>query len=484
MTQPRLQRSTDPRPKTGIVHLGLGAFFRAFGAQITSDAMTASGGDWGIVGVSLRSSDLRDALRDQGWAYTAVSVGAEAETPRVFEILNDVLVAPQNPAAVLKAMADADVHIVTLTVTEKGYCHIPATGKLDRGHPDIAHDLASQLPKSAIGYIVRALAKRMRAGAPAFTVMSCDNLPQNGRLLRGLVLEFAALVDPELQRWIAENARFPCTMVDRITPATTQDDIARIAALTGCYDAAPVVHEPFAQWVIEDSFVADARPDWTAAGAELVPDVAFHEEMKLRMLNGAHSALAYTGYLTGYETISDTVADPVFERFVHGLWAEIMPTVTAPAGVDLSDYATSLFARFANPNIRHRTWQIAMDGSQKLPQRLLGTMGDAHKSGRDTPLMCLAVAAWMFYVRGIDEAGDAIDLRDPLASELHALTANADGPEATVTALLGMSAVFPEGLAHQLKAPLTAAAKEVWAFGVRRAIERAVSAPQEIEERT
>ena len=484
MTQPRLQRSTDPRPKTGIVHLGLGAFFRAFGAQITSDAMTASGGDWGIVGVSLRSSDLRDALRDQGWAYTAVSVGAEAETPRVIEILNDVLVAPQNPAAVLKAMADADVHIVTLTVTEKGYCHIPATGKLDRCHPDIAHDLASQLPKSAIGYIVRALAKRMRAGAPAFTVMSCDNLPQNGRLLRGLILEFAALVDPELQHWIAENARFPCTMVDRITPATTQDDIARIAALTGCYDAAPVVHEPFAQWVIEDSFVADARPDWTAAGAELVPDVAFHEEMKLRMLNGAHSALAYMGYLAGYETISDTVADPVFEGFVHGLWDEIMPTVKAPAGVNLSDYATSLFARFANPNIRHRTWQIAMDGSQKLPQRLLGTMSDAHKSGRDTPLMCLAVAAWMFYVRGVDEAGNAIDVRDPLAGELDALTAAADGPEATVTALLGMSAVFPEGLARQLKAPLTAAAKEVWAFGVRAAIERAVNAPQETEERT
>ena len=262
------------------------------------------------------------------------------------------------------------------------------------------------------------------------------------------------------------------------------ESVTRIAALTGCYDAAPVVHEPFAQWVIEDSFVADARPDWTAAGAELVPDVAFHEEMKLRMLNGAHSALAYTGYLAGYETISETVADPVFKRFVHGLWDEIMPTVKAPAGVDLSDYATSLFARFANPNIRHRTWQIAMDGSQKLPQRLLGTMGDAHKSGRDTPLMCLAVAAWMFYVRGVDEAGNAIDVRDPLAGELDALTAAADGPEATVTALLGMSAVFPEGLARQLKAPLTAAAKEVWAFGVRAAIERAVNGPQETEERT
>ena len=473
MTPPRLHRSAGPRPKTGIVHLGLGAFFRAFGVPIISDAMAAGGGDWGVVGVSLRSADVRDALQGQGWAYTALSIGAEAETPRVIEVLNDVLVAPEDPEAVLRAMADVDVRIVTLTVTEKGYCHIPATGKLDHAHPDIVHDLASLHPKSAIGFIVRALARRMQAGTTAFTVVSCDNLPQNGQLLRGLVLELAGLIDPKLRDWIADHAQFPCTMVDRITPATTADDIARIAHVTGWHDAGPVAHEPFAQWVIEDTFVANARPDLAAAGVEFVADVSAHEEMKLRMLNGTHSALAYTGYLAGYETISQTVADPVLDRFVWGLWDEIIPSVTAPVGVDLNAYATSLFARYANPNIRHRTWQIAMDGSQKLPQRMLGTVRDALDEGRATPLLCLAIAAWMFYVRGVDEGGNEIDVRDPLMSELRALTDGANGAEASVAALLDMRAVFPEYLAHRLNVPLTAAAKEVWTYGVRVAVERA-----------
>jgi fructuronate reductase len=475
MTQSNLQRSADPRPKTGIVHLGLGAFFRAFGCPFISDAMATGGGDWGITGVSLRNPDVRDALRDQGWAYTAVSVGADAETPRVIEVLNDVLVAPENPLAVVQAMADTDVRIVTLTVTEKGYCHIPATGKLDHSHPDIVHDLENPLPRSAIGFIVSALAERMRAGARPFTVLTCDNLPQNGLLVRGLVLEFAGLVDPKLQDWIAKNTCFPCTMVDRITPATTADDIARIAEMTGLYDAAPVVHEPFGQWVVEDNFVDDRRPDLAAAGVELVEDVSRHEDMKLRMLNGTHSALAYAGYLAGHETISQTVTDPVMDKFVRGLWGEIIPSVAAPSGVDLQEYATSLFARYSNPNIQHRTWQIAMDGSQKLPQRLLGTVRDAFDADRETPLLCLAIAAWMSYVRGVDEAGNAIDVRDPLAEKLRALADNANGSDEAVAALLGVRAVFPEDLQLSLRSPITAAAKDVWAVGVRAAIDQASS---------
>lgn len=473
MTQPRLQRSDAPRPKTGIVHLGLGAFFRAFGCPLISDAMAVRGDDWGIVGVSLRSPDVREALRDQGWAYTAVSIGAEAEVPRVIEILNDILVAPEDPAAVLRAMAAANVRIVTLTVTEKGYCHIPATGKLDCSHADIAHDLAHPLPKSAIGFIVRALAMRMEAGTAPFTIISCDNLNQNGKLLRGLVLEFARLVDPKLRDWIADNGCFPCTMVDRITPATSADDVARIAALTGKYDAAPVVHEPFAQWVIEDTFVAGERPALAAVGVELVADVSAHETMKLRMLNGTHSALAYTGYLAGHETISQTVADPVLNHFAHGLWTEIMPTVTAPSGVDLAQYAAALSARYANPNIKHRTWQIAMDGSQKLPQRMLGTVRDAFDAGRDTPLLCLAIAAWMFYVRGVDEVGEPIDVRDPLAQEIRTIADSANGPEETVAGMLAMQAIFPADLADLLHQQVTAAAKDIWVHGVRAAIERA-----------
>jgi len=484
MTAKRLERSVDPRPKTGIVHLGLGAFFRAFGVPAISDAMAASGGDWGILGVSLRSAGIRDALRDQGWAYTAVSMGADRETSRVIEALNHVLVAPEDPAAVLRSMEDPSVRLVTLTVTEKGYCHIPATGALDRTHPDIAHDLTSPLPKSAIGFIVHALKSRMYAGTRPFTVMTCDNLPQNGQLVRGLVLEFAEMLDPKLRAWIAENGCFPSTMVDRITPATTADDIVRIADQTGVYDAAPVVHEPFSQWVIEDAFVDNARPDFAAAGVELVRNVSCHEDMKLRMLNGTHSALAYVGYLAGYETISQTVADPVMERFVHSLWAEIIPAVEAPTGVNLDDYASSLFERYANPNIRHRTWQIAMDGSQKLPQRILGTMRDALAAGRETPFLCLAVAAWMFYVRGVDEAGNAIDVRDPLAGELRERAHAANGPDDTVATLLNMRAIFPQDLADRLKEPLTVAARQVWALGVRGAVESTLTNTNNTTERS
>jgi len=487
MTRPRLYRSDQPRPTTGIVHLGLGAFFRAFGAPAISDAMAAGdkanrGGDWGVIGVSLRHADVRDALRDQGWAYTAASIGAQGESLRVIEVLNDVLVAPEDPAAVLEAMMDPSVRIVTLTVTEKGYCHIPATGKLDLSHADIAHDLDSTRPRSAVGFIVHALAARRQAGTAPFTVMTCDNLPQNGQLLRGLVLEFAGMLDPELCDWIAREGRFPCTMVDRITPATTDADIARIAALSGRYDASPVVHEPFSQWVVEDNFVGDARPDFTAAGVALVADVSLHEEMKLRMLNGTHSALAYSGYLAGHETIAQTVADPVLAQFARNLWAEIIPAVAAPKGVDLNEYAASLLDRYSNPNIRHRTWQIAMDGSQKLPQRMLGTIGDAHDAGRETPFLCLAVAAWMSYVRGVDETGDAIDVRDPLAQELRALTDAASGARETVDALLGMRAIFPPELAQILNAPVTAAAQEVWTLGVRGAIAQCnTSSPNLIE---
>ncbi|MGB3408507.1 MAG: mannitol dehydrogenase family protein [Jannaschia sp.] len=461
----------DPRPGTGIVHLGLGAFFRAFGCVYVADAMAASGGDWGIVGVSLRSPATRDALRGQGWSYTSLTLGPDGEVPRRIDVLNGVLVAPEDPAAVLAAMADATVRIVTLTVTEKGYCHNPATGMLNPDHPDIVHDLAGVEPVSAIGFLVRALQMRRAAGLSPFTVLTCDNLPENGRVLRRVVLDFAHRTDPALADWIASEGRFPSTMVDRITPATTQADIVRVAALAGWPDAAPVLHEPFAQWAVEDDFVEDARPDLAAAGVEMVADVTAHEHMKLRMLNGTHSALAYTGYLAGHETVAATVADPVFARYVRGLWSEIIPTVTAPDGVDLSDYADALFGRYANPAIRHRTWQIAMDGSQKLPQRILGTLAEALDAGRDAPGLCLAVAAWMRYVGGTDERGQAIDVRDPLAARLRDLATTADGPRGVVTALLSVREVFSADLAARLEGPVGKAAERLWSLGARAAIQ-------------
>ncbi|WP_404807668.1 mannitol dehydrogenase family protein [Loktanella gaetbuli] len=462
------------RPATGIVHLGLGAFFRAFGCVYIADAMAASGGDWGIVGVSLRSPDTRDALRLRDWHYTSVTLAPEGEQTRDITLLNDVLVAPENPEAVLATMTDPGVRIVTLTVTEKGYCHNPATGKLNLDHPDIRHDLSHDLPVSAPGFLVRALARRRAAGTPPFTVLTCDNLPNNGRLVREMVLQLARQIDPPLADWIAAEGRFPSTMVDRITPATTQADIARVTALTGIPDAAPVLHEPFSQWAVEDDFVGGTRPDLRAAGVELVADVTAHEDMKLRMLNGTHSALAYTGYLAGHETIADTVADPDFAAYVHALWSEISPAVTAPQGVSLTEYADALMDRYANPAIRHRTWQIAMDGSQKLPQRILGTVRDNLDAGRPVEGLCTAIAAWMRYVTGTDAAGQPIDVRDPMADRLHALAQSQDDPAGIVASLLSVAEIFPRDLADRLQGPVSQAASVIWQDGVRAAIKRAI----------
>jgi fructuronate reductase len=474
--QPRLRRRGGPRPGVGIVHLGLGAFVRAHVAVYVAEAMARAGGDWGIVGVSLVTPTQRDRLAPQGFAYTAVELGPDGETPRVIEVVEDVLVAPEDPEAVLAAMADPQVRIVSLTVTEKGYCHAPATGRLDLAHPDIVHDRAApDAPRSAPGFLVAALARRRAAGVAPFTVVACDNLPGNGRLLRGVVLALAGLVDPGLAGWIAAEGAFPSTMVDRIVPATEPEDVLRLARRTGVLDLAPVLHEPFRQWVVEDEFVGGARPDLAAVGVELVADVTPFETMKLRCLNGTHSALAYLGYLAGHETISDTVADPAFAGYCRRLWrAEILPTVTAPPGVDLAGYVEALGARYANPAIRHRTWQIAADGSQKLPQRLLATIADARAAGLATPGLALAVAAWMRYVGGTDERGAPIDVRDPLAGRLRALCDGAGGPEARVAALLAVGEVFPAALAEapDFRAAVTAASRELHALGARAAAAR------------
>ncbi|AMY70509.1 mannitol dehydrogenase family protein [Frigidibacter albus] len=465
----RLYRVPVAAP-AGVVHLGLGAFFRAHGAVFVAEAMQASGGDWGIIGVSLQSPGTRDKLRPQGWAYTAVELGPQGETPQVVTVLRDVLVAPEDPQAVLDAMAAPAVRIVSLTVTEKGYCHEPSTGRLNPDHPDIVHDLATPLPKSAPGFLVRALQARRAAGAVPFTVLCCDNLPENGRVLRGVVLDLARLIDPALADWIAAEGAFPCAMVDRIVPATTAADLDRLEAATGLRDEAPVMHEPFRQWVIEDDFVGGARPDLAAVGVQLVADVTPYEHMKLRMLNGTHSSLAYLGYLAGHETIAATVADPVFARFARRLWRdEIIPALTPPPGEDLAAYAAALAARYANPAIRHRTWQIAMDGSQKLPQRILGTIAEGRAAGRPVPGLTLAVAAWMRYASGRDEASRAIEVKDPLAPQLAALWR--DDPAETVAGFLGLSQVFPAVLREDagFAAELTAALARLVREGARAA---------------
>ena len=463
--------------KTGIVHLGLGAFFRAHGAPFIQQAMHQSGGDWGIVGVCLKTPHLRDKLSIQNWRYHTVSQSDHHGIIEEITIFNDVLFAPENPQAVLNVMAHDDIKIVTLTVTEKGYCYLPSSGTLDVEHPDIISDLTGPHPVSAIGYLVHALQLRYQQGKAPFTILSCDNLPQNGVLLKDLVLTLADKIDPELARWIKENARFPSSMVDRITPATTQDDIAYLAQHKNIVDQAPVMHEPFAQWVIEDDFVNHARPQFEEVGVEMVHDVTAHETMKLRLLNGSHSALAYLGYLAGYQTISEVIRDEVLTSYLRRLWDEIIPSMNAPTGVSLTRYADQLYERYANQAIQHKTWQIAMDGSQKLPQRLLSTLQDNFDNGRDHKCLLLAVAGWMRYVTGRDEQGGAIDVRDPLIDKIRAQIAtcdNPDSPASIVSSLLEMEMIFPQKLATQIEKPLRGVATLLWRKGALKAAEELI----------
>ena len=430
--------------EAGIVHLGLGAFVRAHMATYTDDLLAIEPGPWGIAGVSLRRPDQRDALAPQDGLYTALQRDGAGMQARIVGCLRRTIVAPENPAALVATMAAPSCRIVSLTITEKGYCHDPATGQLDQHNPEIRHDLENAAaPRSAVGLIVAGLAARRLAGLPPFTVLCCDNLPHNGRLVAGLAHNFAAMRDDALARWIEANCAFPSTMVDRIVPATTDQDIAAAAEATGLYDAAPVTHEPFRQWVIEESFVARTRPAWDKVGAQLVTDVAPYEHMKLRLLNGAHSALAYLGYLSGYETIADVIANDAFRAYVGRLWDEIIAVVPPPPGADLHRYAAELLARFGNTAIRHRTWQIAMDGSQKLPQRLLDTVRERLARNLPIPRLALAIAGWIRYIGGKDEAGQPIDVRDPLADRLKTVLAEAGpDPARQVEAVLRVDAIF------------------------------------------
>jgi fructuronate reductase len=438
--------SYDPgKLETGIVHLGVGAFHRAHQADYTDEAIGKGDLRWGIVGASLRSADTRDALKPQDFLYSIAESDETGERFRVIGALLDVLVAPENPQALVAAMCLPSVKIVSLTVTEKGYCHDPATGELNESHPDILHDLANPLaPRSAPGFLVAALRERQAKGLPPFTIMCCDNLPTNGHTVRKVVTRLASLADAGLGAHVAANVAFPSTVLDRIVPATTDADRARIAAGTGLDDAWPVVTEAYNNWVIEDRFPL-GRPLWSAT---FVEDIAPFELMKLRLLNGAHSSMSYLGYLAGYDTIADCMADPALGHFVsHLMHNEVTSTLSTPPGADLEAYKAALLRRFRNPGLRHRTWQIAMDGSQKLPQRLLGTVRDRLRMGKPIDGLALGVAAWMRYVTGIDERGQPIDVRDPLRDQLRARAdrAGRDAPK-LAAALLAVEQVFGSDL--------------------------------------
>ncbi|RMA43831.1 mannitol dehydrogenase family protein [Rhodophyticola porphyridii] len=416
------------RVTPGIVHLGLGNFHRAHQAVYVDDCLGATP-DWGIRGVSLRRPDMRDALAPQSGLYTLAIRDGEGTRARIIGAVLDVLVATEAGGGVLAALCDPAIRIVSLTVTEKGYCRDGA-GDLAVEHPAVAADLATpESPGSVPGLLVEALRRRRAAGVAPFTVLSCDNLPDNGATLARIVAQFARQRDAGLADWIAAEVAFPGSMVDRIVPATGDGDLAEIAALTGVEDAWPVVTEPFCQWVIEDRFPA-GRPDLASAGVEFVDDVALYEKMKLRMLNGAHSTLAYLGHLRHHETVADVMQDAELAALVAEVMREAAGTLPLPAA-DLAGYAKRLQARFRNPALHHRTAQIAMDGSQKLPQRLLAPIAEAQAAGRPWAAMGRGVAGWIAYLLARDGT-----VEDPLAGQLRA--AAAAGPET----ILSLRAVF------------------------------------------
>lgn len=480
-TLERLPRSVgrpayDRREVTaGIVHLGIGAFHRAHQAAYT-DQVLHRDPSWGIIGVSLRSRTTHDALKPQDCLYTLAARDGGGERLRIIGGVLDVMLASTQRARLLSVMADPKTRIVSLTVTEKGYCHDPATGALNEAHPDVLHDLAQPYaPKTAPGLIVEALARRRMVGARPFTVLTCDNLPANGRVVKRIIDRFAALRSPDLGAYVAGELVCPATMVDRITPATTDEDRASIARALGVIDAAPVVTESFSQWVIEDKF-ALGRPDWEEAGAELVAEVEPFEQMKLRLLNGAHSSLAYLGFLAGYQTVAEVMGNMDFERFVRGLMEQATPTLVIPPSTDLAGYRVALLERFRNPALKHRTWQIAMDGSQKLPQRLLGTIRDCLRLGLPFDRLALGVAAWMRYVTGIDEEGQPIDVRDPLAERLRKI-AGAAGPvaERLARGLLSVDSIFGTDLPRDPRfvEAVTRELRQLFAEGAKSTVARA-----------
>ena len=437
---------------TGIVHLGLGNFHRAHQAVYT-DAVLQRDPHWGICGVSLKSRGVVEALRAQDGLYTVVTKHGNADgssaQARIIGSVREALCGVDDMAQVIARMAAPATRIVSLTITEKGYCHDPASGKLNVAHPDIAHDVAhNDAPRSALGAILQALHAR-KALAPRvsgrLTILSCDNLPHNGRTLEDLMHQLADAVDPGFSPWMRDHVSFPSTMVDRIVPATTAPDIADTEALIGMHDAAPVMTEPFTQWVIEDRFAA-GRPAWEEAGAQFVQDVAPFELMKLRLLNAAHSAMAYLGYLAGHEFIYQASADPLFATMVERLWREVVPTLP-PLPMDVVQYQRDLMQRFRNTALPHRTWQIAMDGSQKLPQRILHTVRDCLTTSAPADTLALVVAGWMHYVSGIDEQGRIIDVRDPLSDELARIASATRGsPAVLCERLLRLRAIFGEDL--------------------------------------
>jgi fructuronate reductase len=463
----------DPRAlTTGIVHIGVGAFHRAHQAFYL-EPLLARDPSWGTLGISLRHADTRDALEPQDWLYTLAERDADGERFSVIATLTGVLVAPEDAHGVVARLADPAVRIVTITVTEKGYYRNAASGTLEADDPAIRRDLAApDMPATLPGLVVAALKLRRREGIPPFTVLPCDNLPSNGAATRQVLTEYAGLLDPALSRFIEREVAYPASVLDRIVPATTGTDRIHISERLGIEDAWPVVAERFSQWVIEDRFPL-GRPAWEQTGATLVGDVAPYAAMKLRLLNGSHSTIAYLGQLAGWRTVADAMAEPALVAHIEALMREMATTLLLAPGMDVAAYRKALLARFANPALRHLTEQIAMDGSQKMPQRLFAPALDRLAAGQSARRIALGVAAWLRYLQGRAENGETLRVADPLADWLTAAARAAGDHASLVEAIFAMRDVVPPALAAaaDFRAEVLTALEHLAARGVRAALQ-------------
>ena len=407
----------------GVVHIGVGAFHRAHQAMYLDRLLAAgSSSEWGICGVGVLPIDarMRDVMTQQSGLYTLVIKSADGTwEPRVIGSIVDYLFAPDDPEAVIERLADTRTRIVSLTVTEGGYNFNQVTGEFNAAQPDVAHDLVpGAAPRTTFGLVVEALARRRQRGIAPFTIMSCDNIQGNGHVARKVFTAFARLRDPELADWIGREVHFPNCMVDRITPATTDDDRAAVRERFDVDDGWPVVCEPFTQWVLEDDFPL-GRPDLEAVGVQLVEDVEPYELMKLRLLNAGHQALAYVGHLMGYRLVDEAARDPLIARLMLDYMdREATPTLRPVPGIDLTAYKHQLIERFSNPGIRDTVARLAFDASERTPKWVVPAVRENLAAGRDVTLGAAIIASWARYAEGIDEQGAPIEVVDRLKDTL------------------------------------------------------------------
>jgi mannitol 2-dehydrogenase len=425
---PRYDRSAL---RTGIVHFGVGGFHRAHQAMYLDRLMTDGKAlDWAICGVGVMPADqrMRDVLTAQDGLYTLVVKAPDGTIEaRVIGSIKEYLFAPDDPEAVIEKMAGPDVRIVSLTVTEGGYNFNAVTGEFMADNPDVRHDLQpGATPRTTFGLITAALQRRRDRGLPPFTIMSCDNIQGNGDVARRSFVAFALLVDPALGSYVEDNVRFPNSMVDRITPVTTDDDRELVRDTFGVDDGWPVVCEPFTQWALEDSFGA-GRPPFEDAGVQVVADVEPYELMKLRLLNASHQALCYFGYLAGYRLVHDVAQDALFARFLRSyMEREATPTLEPVPGVDLREYQRQLIERFSNAQVKDTVARLCAESSDRIPKWLLPVIRHNLETGGEILLSTAVVASWARYAEGVDEHGQPIEVVDRLRDTLTATARQQD----------------------------------------------------------